>query len=91
MAQMAEEHGHELRPTGETLGAFLGPVLPHQLIEFIPGYLLQQLTEQTRLPYHDAEALLLYGCVALPCFRSATCNTSRRASTAFLRPCFGQE
>ena len=29
MAQMAEEHGHELRPTGETLGAFLGPVLPH--------------------------------------------------------------
>ena len=41
----------------EALRPFLGPVLAYQLIELTAGNLLKQLTEQTRLPYHNTEAL----------------------------------
>ena len=47
---MAEQHGHELRPAGESLRPFLGPVPAYQMIEFTARHLPQQLTEQTRLP-----------------------------------------
>ena len=56
-SQMAEKHSHELRPAREALRPFLGPVLAYQLIECTAGNLLKQLTEQTCLPYHNAEAL----------------------------------
>jgi hypothetical protein len=57
---MAKQHGHQLRPAREAFGPLLGLMLAHQSIEFIPRNLPEQLTEQTRLPYHHAEALLLY-------------------------------
>jgi hypothetical protein len=57
---VTEEHGYELRPTGEALGPFLGTVLPHQLLELSPWHLLEKLAEKTRVPYHDPEALLLW-------------------------------
>ena len=60
VSQVAEQHRHELRPASEALGAFLGVVLPHQLLELPPRYLLQKLTEETRVTYHDLEALLLW-------------------------------
>ena len=56
-SQMAEQHGHQLRPAREAFRPVLGPVLAYQLIECIARHLPQQLTEQTRLPYHIAEAL----------------------------------
>jgi hypothetical protein len=60
MAEVAEQHGHELGPTGEPLGRLLRAVLPHQLLEFPARYLPQQLTEQTRVPYHGVEVLLCW-------------------------------
>ena len=56
-SQMAEQHSHQLRPAREALRPLLGPMLAYQLIEITAGNLLKQLTEQTRLSYHNAEAL----------------------------------
>jgi len=53
-------HGHELGPAGETLGRLFRSVFPHQLLELPPWHLLQKLTEETRMPYHDVEALLMW-------------------------------
>ena len=57
---MAEQHGYELVPAGEALGAFLCPMLTHEAPEFRARSELEQLTEQTRLSYHRAEALLFW-------------------------------
>jgi hypothetical protein len=44
---MAEQHGHELSPAGETASVALGPVLDHGA-----GKQLQHLAENTGYSYH---------------------------------------
>jgi hypothetical protein len=46
MGQLAERHGRELRPAGETLGGAFGLVLVDQRGELRPGKMLQKLIEQ---------------------------------------------
>lgn len=52
MAQLAEQHGHELGPAVEALGRALGFMLFDQAGEFQTGKMMQQLIEQTRDLYH---------------------------------------
>ncbi|MFH1060662.1 MAG: hypothetical protein V1797_18530 [Pseudomonadota bacterium] len=49
---MAEEHGHELGPTGESLGPDLGAVQLDQGGELGAGEVMQQLTEQAGYSFH---------------------------------------
>ena len=51
-AKLAEQHGDELRPTGESFGGAFGPVLFHQRGEFRPRKMMQQLIEQACRLYH---------------------------------------
>jgi hypothetical protein len=51
--QLAEQHGGEVRPGREALGAVLGLVLVDQPGEFVARDLFEQLTEETGGPYHD--------------------------------------
>src|ERR1035438_10426308 len=53
MAQLAEEHGHELGPAVETLGSALGLMLFDQAGEFQARKMMKQLIEQTRDLYHQ--------------------------------------
>jgi hypothetical protein len=54
---LAEQHGDELGPAGETLGGSLGAVFLNQGGEFRPGKVLEQLIEEARDLY-DWVALL---------------------------------
>ena len=60
-AKLAEQHGDELRPTGESFGGAFGPVLFHQRGEFRPWKMMQQLIEQACRLYHMV-ALLANAC-----------------------------
>jgi len=53
MGQLAERHGRELRPAGETLGGAFGLVLVDRRGELRPGKMLQKLIEQAGSLYHD--------------------------------------
>ena len=52
MAQLAEEHGHELGPAVKALGRALGLMLFNQAGEFPARKMMQQLIKQTRDLYH---------------------------------------
>ncbi len=45
MAELAEQHGHELGPAGEAAGVAFGPVVADQLLELGPRKKLEKLTE----------------------------------------------
>ena len=49
---MTEEHGHELGPTGKSLGPDLSAVLLDQGGELGAREVMQQLTEQAGYSYH---------------------------------------
>jgi len=51
-AELAEEHGDELAPTGEAPGMALRPVLLDRPLELDPGEQLQELTEDTHEAHH---------------------------------------
>jgi hypothetical protein len=51
-AKLAEQHGDELRPTGESFGGSFGAVLFHQRGEFRPWEMMQKLIEQACRLYH---------------------------------------
>jgi hypothetical protein len=53
VGHVAEQHGNQLRPAGESLGAPFRLVLRHEFGEFGPGKVMKQLTKQTRYLYHD--------------------------------------
>jgi len=53
MYHMAEKHGHQLRPTGEAFGPPFCLMLCYDRSIFCPGKVMEQLTKQTRYPYHD--------------------------------------
>ena len=59
-AELAEQHGDELRPAAKALGGTLGGVLLDQCGELGPGKMLEQLIEQARDLY-DCVALLVGG------------------------------
>ena len=78
MSLLTEQHGGELRPTGETLGVALGLVLVDQSGEFNARNLLKQLTEETGCLYHEAA---LRGCVMNLDFSNLILPRQRRASS----------
>ena len=53
VGHLAEEHGDELSPTGKAFGVAFALVLLHQLGELVTRKLIEQLTEETRGPYHN--------------------------------------
>jgi hypothetical protein len=52
MAQLAEQHGHELGPAIKSLGRTLGLVLLDKAPKFQTRKMMQQLIEQTCDLYH---------------------------------------
>jgi hypothetical protein len=52
VGQLAERHGRELRPAGETFGGAFGLVFFDQRGELRPGEMLQKLIEQAGGLYH---------------------------------------
>jgi hypothetical protein len=52
MGQLAERHGHELRPAGESFGGAFGQVFLDQRGELQSGKMLQKLIEQAGSLYH---------------------------------------
>ena len=53
MGHVTEQHGNQLRPTGEPLGPPFRLMLCDESSEFCPGKVMKQLTKQTRYLYHD--------------------------------------
>ena len=56
-APLAEQHGDEMRPTGESFGNAFGAVLFHQRGQFRPWKGMAQLLEQALRLYHVAALL----------------------------------
>jgi hypothetical protein len=53
MAQLAEQHGHELGPAIKSLSRTLGLMLLDQASKFQTRKMVQKLIEQTRDLYHN--------------------------------------
>jgi hypothetical protein len=47
---MAKKHGDELGPASKALGALLSAVLSHEMLKFRARKVIEELTEQTRVP-----------------------------------------
>src|SRR3954454_5898165 len=73
-AQLAEEHGDELRPASKALGGSFGPVFLHQRGEFGTGKMVEQLIK---------EASSLYDCLGPPCGRRSAKLRPRNDSPTF--------
>jgi hypothetical protein len=50
--ELAEQHGDELRPAGESFGGMFGAMLLDQSCELGTGKMLEQLIEQAGYLYH---------------------------------------
>jgi hypothetical protein len=68
-AEVAEQHGDELSPTGEAAGVALGPVLHHGALKLGAGKQLQHLAENAGYSYH--------GGGGPPCWGSRLYNANR--------------
>src|SRR3954454_7235113 len=73
-AQLAKEHGDELRPASKALGGSFGPVFLHQRGEFRTGKMVEQLIEEARS---------LYDCLGPPCGRRSAKLRPRNDSPTF--------
>jgi hypothetical protein len=51
-AQLAEQHGNELRPAGKSPGVALGSALAHQFLELGTWKKLEKLTEDAAKSVH---------------------------------------
>jgi hypothetical protein len=54
VSHLAKQHRRQLRPTGKTLGMAFPLVLFDQTGKFVPGDLLEKLTEKAGRLYHES-------------------------------------